>query len=123
MITRSELYIYSVGDLESKELRSALCTALKEYGSTRAMAKAIGWHLATVSRLLHLKVVPDLPGQEIFSLRLADVKGRSLPAVKKDVRRAVVRAVAHLGSMRAIGRAWSLPDRDIRRLLRNTRSI
>ena len=116
MISRSDLFLLpSLEILEAKELKAVVRKAVVAYGSGKAAARALGWSWRDMEPLLQNPELPDLPGPTVVSLSLEDIRGLSSFRVRKEIRRAVVTAVRHLGSGYDLAYFLDIREWDVRR--------
>ena len=94
VITRHQLLAYRIVPLAQHAVRGMADSAVREFGSIKAAAKALGWRPKQVQFYLDLEPILDLGGPAMLKLRLRDVQGRSSARLEQDLRADLARAAA-----------------------------
>lgn len=96
MITQAELYLYTSRDLVGKEIQALLTAERDAHGGTRALARAVGWPVAKVKKLLDCRLLQSFPGPKVLELRFEDIRGKRYVEVRTGIERALTLTLVKL---------------------------
>jgi len=119
MITKSELYAYTMESLVEKELRALLAVGLLNQGSEIQLRQTIGWTASRIKSLLGAAPPPDLPGPPIVSLAIDSLDGATYVQTRGRLERILINAFGAMEpeiSNRQMARFFLMDEKKIRRL-------